>query len=85
MKTFRNKFGIEINICCASCQFKEFHKKTGKRICLVTEQPVDCKDICEDWHLSQGLENAGVGGGTIKSYEHLKEVFVSRTSTTEES
>jgi hypothetical protein len=85
MKTFRNKFGIEINICCASCQFKEFHKKTGKRICLVTEQPVDSKDICEDWHLSQGLENAGVGGGTVKSYEHLKEVFVSRTSTTEES
>ena len=43
------------------------------------------KDICEDWHLSQGLENAGVGGGAVKSYEHLKEVFVSRTSTTEES
>lgn len=67
MKTFRNKFGIEINICCASCQFKGFHKKTGQRICLITEQPVDSKDICDEWHLSQGLENAGVGGGTVKN------------------
>ena len=82
MKTFRNKFGIEINICCASCQFKGFDKK-GERICLLSDQQVDSNAVCEDWHLSQGLENAGAGGGTVKSYQHLKEVFISRTSSTD--
>ncbi len=74
MKTFRNKFGIEINICCASCQFKGF-KKTGERICILTERLVESQAICDDWHLRQGLENAGAGGGTVKSYEHLREIF----------
>ena len=83
MKTFKNKFGIEINICCASCQFRDFDNKTGKRICSLTEQQVESKNICDDWHLSQGLENAGAGGGTVKSYQHLKEVFISRTSSTD--
>ena len=83
MKKFKNKFGIEINICCASCQFRDFDNKTGKRICSLTEQQVDSNAVCEDWHLSQGLENAGAGGGTVKSYQHLKEVFISRTSSTD--
>ena len=83
MKTFRNKFGIEINICCASCQFKDYHNKLGERVCSLTGAQVDGRAVCEDWHLRQGLENAGAGGGTVKSYQHLKEVFISRTSSTD--
>lgn len=82
MKTYRNRFGIEINICCASCQFKDFDKKTGERICSLSGGMVESTAICDDWHLSQGLENAGAGGGTVKSYEHLRKVFISRTSST---
>ena len=82
MKKFKNKFGIEINICCASCQYRGFDKQ-GKRICSLTEQQVDSNAVCEDWHLSQGLENAGAGGGTVKSAEHLREVFANITSLTD--
>ena len=82
MKKFRNKFGIEINICCASCQYRGFDKQ-GKRICSLTEQQVDSRAVCEDWHLRQGLENAGAGGGTVKSAEHLREVFANITSLTD--
>ena len=83
MKKFKNKFGIEINICCASCQFKDFDNKLGERICSITGAQVDSRAVCEDWHLRQGLENAGAGGGTVKSAEHLREVFANITSLTD--
>ena len=60
MKKFKNKFGIKINICCASCQFKGFEKK-GERICTLTGEQVESNNICDDWHLREGLENAGLG------------------------
>lgn len=60
MKKFKNKFGIKINICCASCQYKGFDKK-GERICTLTGEQVDSNNICDDWHLREGLENAGLG------------------------
>ena len=69
-QTFKTRFGIDIKICCASCQFREFDKE-GDRICALTQQFVKARGLCEEWHLSEGLEKAGAGGGTVKSYEHL--------------
>ena len=38
MGTYRNRWGIEIRICCASCQYKDYDKKTGERICTLTQR-----------------------------------------------
>lgn len=84
MGTYRNRWGIEIRICCASCQYKEYDKKTGERICTLTQRQVERQELCEEWHLSQGLEMAGSGGGEVKSKEYLREKFLECIISTKE-
>ena len=84
MGTYRNRWGIEIKICCASCQYKDYDRKTGERICTLTQQPVERLDLCEEWHLSQGLAMAGAGGGEVKSKEYLREKFLECIISTKE-
>jgi len=75
MGTYRNRWGIEVRICCASCQYKDYDKKTGVRLCTLTQRQVESQELCEEWHLSQGLAMAGAGGGEVMSFEHLREKF----------
>lgn len=84
MGTYRNRWGIDVRICCASCQYKAYDRKTGERLCSLTQQPVESRHLCEEWHLSQGLAMAGVGGGEVKSLEHLREKFHECIITTKE-
>ena len=67
----RNKNGIEINECCASCEFKKIDSNQG-RICLKKHKGVGRKGWCEAWTISKGMQNAGNGGGKVKSLEYLK-------------
>ncbi len=75
MGTYRNRWGIEVRICCASCQYKDYDRKTGERLCTLTQRQVESQELCDEWHLSQGLAMAGVGGGEVKSLEYLREKF----------
>ena len=75
MGTYRNRWGIEVRICCASCQYKDYDRKTGERLCTLTQQQVESQELCDEWHLSQGLAMAGVGGGEVKSLKYLREKF----------
>ena len=75
MGTYRNRWGIEVRICCASCQYKDYDRKTGERLCTLTQQQVESQELCDDWHLSQGLSMAGAGGGEVKSLEYLRKKF----------
>lgn len=84
MGTYRNRWGIEVKICCASCQYKEYDKKTGERLCTLTQLPVEGQELCEEWHLSQGLSMAGAGGGEVKSKEYLREKFLECIISTKE-
>ena len=49
----RNKNGIEINECCASCEFKKIDSNQG-RMCLKKHKGVGRKGWCEAWTISKG-------------------------------
>ena len=80
----RNKNGIEINECCASCEFKKIDSNQG-RMCLKKHKGVGRKGWCEAWTISKGMQNAGNGGGKVKSLGYLKflEAKIGRASCRE--
>lgn len=81
-ETVRNKHGIEIRKCCASCQFRVVEE--SKRICVLQQKTVQMKHVCEDWKLGYRMENAGNSGGQIKRSKYLKYVHEMRMQEQEE-
>ena len=81
-ETVRNKHGVEIRKCCASCQFRLVEE--GKRICVLQQKRVLMKHVCEDWKLGYRMEMAGNSGGHIKRGEYLKYVHEMRMQEQEE-
>ena len=41
------------------------------RVCSLTGETVECGGLCEGWVLSPKLQNAGRGGGKVKSLKYL--------------
>ena len=70
----RNAYGIRVKRCCASCQHKSV-RDLGVRICLLTQLIVKQTDVCPLWQMSDGLMNAGRGGGKVHSKDYLIEMF----------
>ena len=69
----RNRNGIEIRECCASCFFKELDSQKG-RICLKSGGRIKQKSRrsrCESWEISEGLIHAGDSGGLVKRIDYL--------------
>ena len=66
----RNRNGIEIKECCASCRFKRIDHFRG-RICTKHRITVKKKSLCKKWKISKGLLHAGDSGGRVKSPEYL--------------
>lgn len=64
----KNKYGITIVKCCASCKFREINTK---RICLKDGSKVKGRHCCELWKVSPLLRNAGKGGGKVKKKSYL--------------
>ena len=60
-----NGYHIKVKKCCASCQFKEIDKE-GNRICTKMQLIIGQRDKCKQWLMSDGLKNAGKGGGVVR-------------------
>lgn len=60
----RNAYGCKIKKCCASCQHKCIGNE-GTRVCTLMKQKVEQKFKCKKWQMSDGMKNAGKGGGVV--------------------
>ena len=68
----RNAHGCKIKKCCASCQHKCIE---GTRVCASMMLKVQQKFKCKKWQMSDGLKNAGKGGGVVRNIE-TKEIVI---------
>ena len=55
----RNRKGIEIKECCASCAFKRQTRLMTKRRCTKLGRQVSPHDYCKLWQMADYLQNAG--------------------------
>ena len=70
-KTFtKNKYGITVVKCCASCRNKKCDNNV--RQCTKGEGRVPSDYLCADWEMDEGLENAGKGGGKVKRAGYIR-------------
>ena len=70
MANRRNKRGIKVKRCCASCANKEIDE-LGKRHCILGY--ASCI-TCRHWRMRDELRNAGNPFGVIKTREYLRHV-----------
>ena len=70
----RNKRGIKVKRCCASCANKNIDE-FGVRHCTLG---YDSCDTCRHWRMREELRNAGTPFGVIKTKEYLHYVLNSR-------
>ena len=61
----RNEFDVKVKRCCASCQHKCV-EKDGTRVCSLTMMKVQQRFRCKKWQMSDGMKNAGKGGGVVR-------------------
>lgn len=61
----RNAYGVKVKRCCASCQHKCI-EKDGTRVCAQMMIKVEQKFKCKQWQMSDGVKNAGRGGGVVR-------------------
>lgn len=66
----KNKYGIKIKKCCGSCLLRQIKNEEG-RICKLSGESVKGSFLCENWVMHHRLENAGMGGGNVKSLKYL--------------
>lgn len=67
----KNRYGIPIAVCCASCAHNLGADSEKTRICEfgTTERP---SYQCNNWGMRRSLDNAGKGGGCIKKLAFLE-------------
>ena len=65
----RNRYGIEICRCCASCKYREV--KNEGRMCSKAKAEVESWHICRQWDVHPKLQNVGEGNGKVKSLMYL--------------
>ena len=70
----RNAHGVKVKRCCASCQHKCI-EKDGTRFCALKMMVVEQKFKCKQWQMSDGMNNAGKGGGVVRDIE-TKEIVI---------
>ncbi len=66
----RNAHGCKVKRCCASCQHKCIGTD-GTRICAEMMLKVVPRFRCKKWLMSDGMKNAGRGGGRIRYKEDV--------------
>lgn len=69
-----NKFGVKVNVCCASCANKCLNGVTQERECSKHGGKVASDDSCDDWQMSEAMKRVGKAGGRVKSGFYLKYV-----------
>ena len=61
----RNAHGVKVKRCCASCQHKCI-ESDDTRVCALMMLKVQQKFKCKKWQMSDGMKNAGKGGGVVR-------------------
>ena len=74
IRSVRNAHGVKVKRCCASCQHKCI-ESDGTRICALMMLKVQQKFKCKKWQMSDGMKNAGKGGGVVRLME-TKEIVI---------
>ena len=74
MKQMKNVRGVEVKRCCASCHHK-WIENDGTRICTLMMLKVGQHFCCKQWQMSDGLQNAGKGGGVVRHID-TKEILI---------
>lgn len=54
----RNRYGIRVRACCASCLLKKV-TQDGKRICTHRHCQVEALDKCRHWLMAAALQGIG--------------------------
>ena len=67
----RNRFGVKVKKCCASCQHKCINLD-GTRLCVLMDLIVPPDLRCPKWDIHEGLLHVGESGGKVKSRQYLK-------------
>ncbi len=65
IRSVRNAHGVKVKRCCASCQHKCI-ETDGTRVCAQMMIKVEQKFKCKQWQMSDGMKNAGKGGGVVR-------------------
>ena len=78
----RNRFGLQVKMCCASCQFKDLTRASSQRWCNNQEKSVKSSSLCGLWQMNQQLKMAGMSKGGVKRKEYL--MFVLATHLRED-
>ena len=60
----RNSRGCEIKPCCASCEHRVL--TVDDRLCGIDGTSVASGYCCSNWEMSEGMMNAGLGGGVVR-------------------
>ena len=75
IRNVRNRYGVKVRKCCLSCAFKDY-LADGTRICTKHDnEEVTGRDKCKLWVRSDGMKNAGRGGGVVRDRD-TKEVVI---------
>lgn len=71
MQVTKNKYGIKVSMCCASCHFKESTRLMTTRHCMKLNKEVTPLGVCEHWRMNKQLNQVGSTQGQIKRREYL--------------
>ena len=69
-----NAYHISVKKMCASCAMKDI-MNDGERVCKKMQLKVRQQFVCCHWQMSDGLKNAGRGGGVVR-LRGTKEVVI---------
>ena len=70
----RNAHGNKVKKFCGSCQYKCI-ESDGTRICAAMMIKVEQRFRCKKWQMSDGMRNAGQGGGVARPND-TKEIVI---------
>lgn len=74
LELYKNSNYINIFKCCMSCANKCIDSQ-GRRSCKLNQSKIDKYHVCDEWVISEGFANAGIGGGKVdmKCYDKFVE------------
>ena len=79
----RNRFGIRVKKCCASCAFKNLTRAVTERRCKEHAKRVNPGEVCECWKMSSVLRSIQFSDGQIKRREYQLYLLNVRTEELE--
>jgi len=75
-KFYKNKYNINIVMCCASCRHHMVKGEDNVRMCKKYHMANESDYLCTSgWEMDPSLDNAGKGGGKVKRGEYLRYVL----------